>query len=111
MPRLHYFARMARYGLIMGLSRLFRRGELFAICRAALEDAGQPLDTRELSKAVAIAKGLDEQDRVLRKALALAIVNVMARQAKRGVIDGAERRRGVRIWHQIAQFRLLQDCE
>jgi hypothetical protein len=85
----------------MGLSRMFRRGELFQLCKGALEAAGSPLDTRELAKAVAEAKDLDGQDRVLRKAIALSIVNVMARQAKRGMIVAVGRQRGVRIWASL----------
>jgi hypothetical protein len=61
-----------------GLSRMFRRAELFALCSAALEAAGRPIDTRELAKAVAEAKGLDGQEE---KCWHLPIVSVMARQA------------------------------
>ncbi len=82
----------------MGLSRLFKRNELFRLCKEALEAAGRPLDTRELARAVAIAKGLDGDDRVLRKALALSIVNIMARQERRGQVWDAGRRGGVRVW-------------
>ena len=78
---------------------------LFALCKDALAAVGQPLDTRELARAVAEAKGLDGQDRVLRKALALSIVNVMARQAKRGMVFAVGKRRGVRIWAVSSPLR------
>jgi hypothetical protein len=85
------------------LALFLQEGELrphmvFLLCKSALEIAGTPLDTRELARAVAQMKGLDGRERVLRKALALSIVNIMARQAKRGAINNAGMRRGVRIW-------------
>lgn len=82
----------------MGIARMFRRGELFGLCKGALSAAGKPLDTREIAQAVAVAKGLDGQDRVLGKALALSIVSIMARQANRGTIFAVGKRHGVRIW-------------
>lgn len=85
----------------MGLARMFRRGELLALCKKVLEAAGTPLDTRKLSQAIAEAKGLDGQDRVLRKALALSIVTLMARQAKRGAVMNAGKQCGVRLWASI----------
>jgi hypothetical protein len=84
----------------MGLARMFRPVQL---CKAALEAAGIPLNTRELATVVAEAKGLDGQDRVLRKALALSIVNVMTRQAKRGVVVTTGTRCGVRIWSRLSE--------
>src|SRR5262249_24761791 len=51
----------------MGLARMFGSGELFQLCKATLEASGTQLDTRELARAVAVAKGLDSQ--VHRKAL------------------------------------------
>ena len=48
------------------LGRLWKRGEISAVCREALTDEG-PLDTRELAVRVIRAKGLDEGDKVLRQ--------------------------------------------
>lgn len=81
----------------MGLSRIFCRRELFERRIAVLEAAGRPLDMRELAQAGANAKGLDGDDRVL-KALALSIVNIMVKQARRGQVANAGRRLGVRVW-------------
>jgi hypothetical protein len=82
----------------MDLNRLFKRGEVFAICRQALESAPEGLDTRELGLAVVRAKGMDEGDAVLRKAVNYRIVQAMRMQELRGRAGGAGKRRGVRIW-------------
>jgi len=47
------------------LKRLLRRGETTRICMMALVKEG-PLDTRELTKRVMTAKGLNEDDKVKR---------------------------------------------
>jgi len=86
------------FPLHLGIGRLFNRGELFALCLAALRESPEGLDTRELSLAVIRAKRLDEADRVLRSTLALSIVNVMRRQWKRGSVSVAGMRKGVRVW-------------
>lgn len=82
----------------MDLTRLFKRGEVHKICQAALAEAPEGLDTRELSLAVIIAKGMDEGDLVLRKAINYRIVQAMRMQEKRGRIVGAGKRKGVRVW-------------
>lgn len=82
----------------MGLARLFRRNELFRLCLEALAVANAPQDTRQLARLVAMAKGLDPEDRVLKKALALSIVTVLARQERKGVVQDAGRSLGVRVW-------------
>lgn len=82
----------------MSIARMFKRGELFAMCKAAIEAAGEAQDTRQLARAIAQAKGLDADDRVIRKALALSIVNVLTRQAKRGAVVVPGRRGGVMLW-------------
>jgi hypothetical protein len=82
----------------MSIIRVFRRGEIFAICKAALVETPEGLDTRELALAVLIAKGMDTGDSVLRKAVAYSIINVMRQQAQRGRVADAGMRRGVRVW-------------
>jgi len=79
------------------LGRLFRRGEIVLICKAALAAEG-PLDTRELAVRVIRAKGMDEADKNLRKALAYRIVQCLTLQWKRGVLDSPEKRANVRVW-------------
>jgi hypothetical protein len=82
----------------MDLTRLFKRGEVFAICRQALEAAPAGLDTRELGLAVIRAKGMDEGDAVLRKAVNYRIVQAMRMQELRGRVAGVRKRKGVRVW-------------
>ena len=82
----------------LSIVRMFKRGELFALCNAALAEAPKGLDTRELARAVICARGMDETDAVLRKAIGFRIVQVMLRQKMRGRIIGAAKRKGVRVW-------------
>lgn len=79
------------------IHRLFKRGEMTAICRAALAQEG-PLDTRELALRVIRAKGLDEGDKALRQTIALRIVQALRIQARCGLLESGIRR-GVRLWH------------
>jgi hypothetical protein len=44
------------------------------------------------------AKGMDEQDRHLRTAIAYRLVQALNRQALRGGIGSAGKRGGVRVW-------------
>ncbi len=80
----------------MDTLRLFKRGEIVTICKAALKDG--PLDTRELALAVIQAKGLDAGDAVLRRSIAFRIVQAMRLQAKRRAMIAAPKRKGVRVW-------------
>jgi hypothetical protein len=82
----------------LSIVRMFKRGELFALCNAALAEAPEGLDTRELARAVVRAKGMDEADTVLRKAIGFRIVQAMLRQRVRGHAATVGKRRGIRIW-------------
>lgn len=77
--------------------RLFRRGELVAICKKALTGEGS-LDTRELALRVVRAKGLDEGDTVLRTSITYRIVQAMRLQSKRGKVATPGKRGGIRLW-------------
>lgn len=79
------------------VSRLFKRGEMVTLARAALAEEG-PLDTRELALRVIRAKGLDAEDTVLRTSVALRLVQALSIAVKRGTIGDAGRRAGVRVW-------------
>ncbi|MFG1263895.1 hypothetical protein [Xanthobacter aminoxidans] len=79
------------------IHRLFKRGEMTAICRAALAKEG-PLDTRELALRIIRAKGLDEGDKALRQTIALRIVQALRLQERRGTVTACGRRAGVRLW-------------
>jgi hypothetical protein len=80
------------------IARMFERGEIFELCKIALSDAPQGLDTRNLASHVIPAKSLNEIDDVLRRAIGYRIVRVMLRQAKRGMVFAVGKRGGVRIW-------------
>jgi hypothetical protein len=83
------------------IGRLWKRGEIVAVCREALAKEG-PLDTRELALRVIKAKGLDECDKVMRQTVAFRIVQALSIAAKRGKVLGANRRRGVRLWSSVS---------
>ncbi len=38
------------------LNQLFAYGEMFTLCKAALEEAGKPLDTQEITRAIIRAR-------------------------------------------------------
>lgn len=82
----------------MDLTRLFKRGEVWRICQEALAGAPDGLDTRELALAVIRAKGMDQGDAVLRKAINYRIVQAMRMQEKRARVAGNGKRKGVRVW-------------
>lgn len=80
----------------MDLHRLFRRGEQMEICKTAL--AGGPKTTRELALEVIKAKGLDQGDKVLARAIAGRLIHSLRMQAARKTIVGAGKRHGARVW-------------
>jgi len=85
------------------LNRVFRRGETTELCMAALASEG-PLDTRQLTQRIMVAKGLDASDRVLAQAIALRVVQTLRVRAKRRKgIDGSLRRRGVCVWQLTSE--------
>ncbi|MFG1189240.1 hypothetical protein [Xanthobacter flavus] len=79
------------------IHRLFKRGEMTAICRAALAEEG-PLDTRELALRVIRAKGLDEGDKALRQTIALRIVQALRLHEQRGGVRRSGRLNGAIVW-------------
>jgi hypothetical protein len=80
-----------RFPAYAHLNRLFAYGEMFQLCKAALEDAGKPLTTREIAIAVIGAKGWDVADVMLRKAVAYRLIQSLTRAHAQGRIgDGAD---------------------
>ncbi len=63
----------------MNLSKIFPRHEIPKLIWPLLEAATAPLSTRDLAAHVIAAKGLDGQDRHLRKAVAYKIIQIMRR--------------------------------
>ncbi len=87
----------SQFPVYMDTLRLFQRGEIVTICKAALAEEG-PLDTRELALRVIKSKGLDAKDTVLRRSIAFRIVQALRLQRRRGKVKGSEKRKGVRVW-------------
>jgi hypothetical protein len=79
------------------VGRLFKRGEVVAICFAALAQEG-PLDTRELGLRVVRAKGFDETDGVLRHTVVYRVVQALSIQRKRGRVESLGKRKTVMVW-------------
>lgn len=79
------------------LHRLFKRGEMFKIARAAMEAEGE-LSTTELANRVIVAKGFDAGNHVLRKAIAFRLVHALRLAFKSGKLGDAGKRKGVRVW-------------
>lgn len=85
----------------MNLSRLFDRGELMALAKAAMTTGnGAPINTREIAAFVIRHKGWDLKDPVLRHAVAHRLVYVLAKAARRGVVTSPGYEKGVRLWSQ-----------
>jgi hypothetical protein len=87
----------SQFPVYVDLSRLFKRFEMVRLAKAALAAEG-PLDTRELAVRVMRAKGLDEEDKVMRQTVAFKLVQALGIAAKHGRVGGAGRRGGVRVW-------------
>ena len=76
--------------------RLFRRGEAWTICAAAL--AKGPHDTRQLALELMKAKGMDLGDSVLAKAIGHRLIHSLRMQEQRGRVRREGKRKGVSIW-------------
>ena len=85
----------SQFPVYFEIGRLFKRGEIVKLCRAALAEEG-PLDARELALLVVRAKGLDESDGVLRTTIAFRIVQALSLAARRGTIGNGGKRKGVK---------------
>jgi hypothetical protein len=90
-----------RFPAYAHLNRLFAYGEMFTLAKEALASAGKPLTTREIALAIIRAKGWDERDTMLRKAVAYRLIQSLGRAAMQGRIGDAGRRKGVRMWSLI----------
>jgi hypothetical protein len=86
-------ADIARY---VDTYRLFKRGEPWAICAAAL--ASGPHDTRELALELMKAKGMDTADTVLAKGFTNRLIHSLRMQEQRGRVRRQGKRKGVTVW-------------
>ncbi len=84
---------LARY---MDSYRLFKRGEPWAICAAAL--AKGPLSTKELALELMKAKGMDLRDGVLAKAIGHRLIHSLRMQEQRSRVKRDGKRHGVSVW-------------
>ncbi len=85
----------------MNLTKLFPRYELPKLCRAALDESVGPISTREIAAHVIAAKGLDGQDRHLRKAIAYKVVNVLRRWERERRVGRTGKKAGAVMWRLI----------
>lgn len=92
-----------RFPAYAHLNRLFAYGEMFGLCKAAIEAAGKPLTTREIALAVIRAKGWDEKDMMLRRAVAYRLIQSLTRALSQGRIADAGKRKNVRVWSLVRQ--------
>lgn len=79
------------------LHRLFKRGEMMVIARAALEAEGE-LSTVELAQRIIVAKGFDTGNHILRKAIAFRLVHALRLALQARKLADAGRRKNVRVW-------------
>lgn len=82
----------------ISLSKLFRRHELPNVIFKALEGHPEGLDTRELSAICLKHRDLDTEDVVLRRSMAMKIVNTLDKLRLKGQIEKAGMKAGVIVW-------------
>lgn len=87
----------------MDLTRLFRHGETWKLCKAALEANGA-MTTKELASELMRVKGLAGGDKVLERGLGQKLVNSLIKQELRGKIMRDGKRKGVVIWRLPKQI-------
>jgi hypothetical protein len=76
--------------------RLFKHGEPWAICAAAL--ATGPQTTKELALALMRAKGMDLGDTVHAKAIGHRLIHSLRMQEQRKRVCRDGKRHGVSVW-------------
>ncbi len=80
----------------MDLHRLFKRGETWEICRAAL--ANGPMTTNELVAELVRARQLPPGDKVMARALSMRLISSLTRLELRGKLARDGKRKGVVVW-------------
>ena len=63
---------------------LFKRGEVITICRKALANAPEGLTTRDLGIACLVARGFNQDDPVLLRAMVGLLSNTLKKAVRRG---------------------------
>ena len=78
------------------VKRLFKHGEALSLCKSALSFG--PKTSQQLALHVMAAKNLDTGDITLLKSMVGQLVQVLTNAHHRGVIDGSDKHKGIRIW-------------
>jgi hypothetical protein len=76
--------------------RLFKRGEPWAICAAALTKG--PLSTKDLAMALMKAKGMDLTDDVLTKTIGHRLIHSLRMQEQRGRVKREGKQKAMLTW-------------
>lgn len=79
------------------LHRLFQRGEMVKISVAAIRAEGA-LSTKDLSERIITAKGFDQTNTVLRKAIGYRLVHALRLAEKSGKLADGGKQGSVRVW-------------
>jgi hypothetical protein len=85
----------------MNLSRLFPRHELPRLAKAALENATAPISTRDIAAHIIEVKGLDGNDRHLRKAIAYKVIQHMRRMERERRVVRLGKVGGAVVWRTV----------
>ncbi len=99
-----------QFPVYVDLHRVFKRGEIMALCKEALKEHG-PMTTRELALHVIKAKQLDEADSVLKSSVAYKIVMAMRQHWKRGIVQRMGKRQGAIVWNLPQDAKRNLDTE
>ena len=83
----------------MNLSRLFPRHELPRLAQEALAASPAGVSTKAIAAHVIAAKGLDGQDRHLRKAIAYKVVQIMRRMERQRKVSRAGKDGSALVWY------------
>src|SRR5690242_9607091 len=79
------------------IHRIFRRGETWEICRAALARNG-PMTTKELAVECMRVRNLETGDKVLARSLCMRLINSLGKQELRGKLARDGKRKGTIVW-------------
>ncbi len=79
-------------------TKLMKRSEMFALCKAALEASPEPLDTRQLARHVITTEAWDTEDRRLWLTITHKVGLMLARFEKRGIVARVGTRDKATVW-------------
>lgn len=88
-----------QFPVYVQLKRMFAKGELPRLCREAIEASPErQLDTRQLARAVMLAKGWDATDKALSVSVSYRVTHVLGTAARIGKFSKSGRRAGANLW-------------